>query len=243
MEKLRVASSGNVGIGTTNPLSKLAVQGPFSVDQDGPYGGPLIVKRGSGDGATLATHNLRIDTWWGLGFGSTCGSSGCPSNANAKLVMDLRNGNFEIAGNAYKPGGGPWLASSDMRLKVVDGDYVKGLDAIAKLKPVRFHYKKDNSRGLPSDVEYIGFVAQDVMKVFPESVTKGGDGYYDFDMHPINVSLVNAVQELQAEIDALRKEHKAEMDLLRREVTNPTAAAPSETTSGSGLSALGSLLA
>lgn len=43
------------------------------------------------------------------------------------------------AGLAYKPGGGSWAASSDARLKNIDGAYERGLDAIVRLNTVRFH--------------------------------------------------------------------------------------------------------
>jgi len=54
--------------------------------------------------------------------------------------------------------------------------------------------------------EYIGFIAQEVQEVFPEAMNEGLDGYLDFNMHPVNVALVNAVKELKAENDALRQE-------------------------------------
>ena len=49
-------------------------------------------------------------------------------------------------------------------------------------------------------------VAQEVQELFPEAVNEGPDGYLDFNMHPVNVALVNAVKELKAENDALRQE-------------------------------------
>ncbi len=74
-------------------------------------------------------------------------------------------------------GGGSWSNSSDARLKDITGEYSKGLDAIKKLSPVTFYYKEDNPRGLSSDQEYVGFVAQEVQEVLPEAVSKGLDGY------------------------------------------------------------------
>ena len=42
----------------------------------------------------------------------------------------------------------------------------------------------------------LDFVAQEVREVFPEAVNEGNDGYLDFNIHPINVAMVNAVQTL-----------------------------------------------
>ena len=75
------------------------------------------------------------------------------------------------------------------------------------LQPVRFNYKAGNSRGLPSEVEQIGFVAQEVQKVFPEAVNEGEDGLLDFNMHPVNVAMINAIKELKNDNDQLKAEN------------------------------------
>jgi hypothetical protein len=90
-------------------------------------------------------------------------------------------------------------------MKDVKGVYSKGLEAISALRPVRFTYKAGNPRNLPSGQEQIGFVAQEVQKIFPEAVSEGADGYLDFNMHAVNVALVNAVRELKAENELLKE--------------------------------------
>ena len=67
-----------------------------------------------------------------------------------------------------------------------------------------FTYKKDNPMMLKSNEQQIGFVAQDVQLIFPEAVSENSSGYLDFNMHPVNVALVNAVKELKAENDQLK---------------------------------------
>lgn len=51
--------------------------------------------------------------------------------------------------NAQKAGGGPWIATSDARIKDVHGEYTRGLDAILKLRPVTYTYKGNDT---PSEV-------------------------------------------------------------------------------------------
>lgn len=121
---------------------------------------------------------------------------------------------LEVNGSAAKPGGGSWSVSSDERLKDITANYDRGLKAILELKPITFFYKHGNPRRLPTDEEYIGFVAQEVQKIFPEAVSEGQDGYLDFNMHPVNVAVVNAIKELKAENDNL----KAENDMLRQKI-------------------------
>ena len=134
--------------------------------------------------------------------------------------MSLSNaGNLTLHdGTASKPGGGSWAASSDARLKDVDGEYEQGLDALVRLNPVRFHYKKDNTRNEPSDRAFVGLIAQDVQGVFPEAVTERDDGYLDLDTTPINFAVINAIKELKAENDNLReivKRQGAEIEQLK----------------------------
>lgn len=125
------------------------------------------------------------------------------------LVLD-KLGSLTIARNAYKPGGGNWLATSDSRLKEITGPYRTGLEAITALDAVRFRYKPNNARGHDSGPTYVGFIAQEVQQAIPEAVREGADGYLDFDMHAVNVALVNAVKELKARNDGLTERLTAE---------------------------------
>jgi hypothetical protein len=113
---------------------------------------------------------------------------------------------LEVEGSAAKTDGASWSVLSDARLKTVNGPYDKGLEAIGSLKPIRFQYIKDNPYQMDAETEQIGFIAQEVQPIFPEAVTMLKDGYLSFNMHSINVALVNAVKELKDENDILREE-------------------------------------
>src|SRR5690606_16054184 len=93
---------------------------------------------------------------------------------------------FYISGNARNSNAsGNWAASSDMRLKNVNGPYEKGLKEILQLKTVRYHYKPENPDGADPAIEHVGYIAQDVLPVFPEAVPTRPDGYYSLDENPI----------------------------------------------------------
>jgi hypothetical protein len=137
---------------------------------------------------------------------------------------------IQVSGAAAKPGGGPWVDSSDIRIKTVIADYTTGLDAVANLHPVTFIYKGNDTREPPEDVkapapypnshhhqaaldqkQFHGLVAQEVETIFPEMVTKR-DGYIDgkpvtdlrdLDTGPLIFALINAVKELKARIETL----------------------------------------
>lgn len=128
-------------------------------------------------------------------------SDAAPSGA---LTL-LKTGDLTIAGQAYKPGGGSWEASSDLRLKAVLGEYDIGLAEIAALKPVRYHYAIGNARGHDPAPEYVGFIAQQVQEVLPEAVSQAADGYLNLDMHAIHVAMVNAIRTLR-ELNRIQQE-------------------------------------
>jgi hypothetical protein len=109
---------------------------------------------------------------------------------------------LNVYGSAGKSvGGTSWSTISDARLKTVDGVFTRGLETILQLRPVQFRYKDIPEMGLSGASAEIGFIAQEVQAVFPECVTQREDGYLDFNIHPLNVAMVNAIQQLQAEKD------------------------------------------
>lgn len=157
------------------------------------------------------------DTLFVIGNGT---SDATADRSNAMTVW--KNGNvgigtaspgykLHVVGTAGLSTGSSWTNASDIRLKDIKGEYSKGLKELSQLRPVNFRYKVDNPRGLPSDEDYIGFVAQEVKEVFPEAVSEAEDGYLDFNIHAVNVAVVNAIkeqqqliEELQAEVEALK---------------------------------------
>ena len=123
---------------------------------------------------------------------------------------------LDVVGTAGLSTGTAWTNTSDIRLKNILGDYERGLADIMKLHSVRFHYKKGNPAELPSDQPMIGFIAQEVQPVFPEAIHTRDDGYLDFNIHSINVAMINAARELKERNDkasaaneALRAENAA----------------------------------
>jgi hypothetical protein len=142
-------------------------------------------------------------TYFSWGFGASHNYFAKPVGIKTNTMADYE---LVVNGEAAKTGGGDWSNPSDIRLKDVLGNYTRGLNDIIRLQPVRFKYKVDNPRKLPSDLEQIGFIAQEVQDVFPEAVNQCSDGYFDFNMHSVNVALVNSVKELKAENDRLKSE-------------------------------------
>jgi hypothetical protein len=114
---------------------------------------------------------------------------------------------LSVNGDANKSvGGGSWQVFSDERLKTMKGQFSSGLNALMKLQPIRYEYKKDNALGLQSGGEQIGFGAQALQKVIPEAVTRSSTGYLQVNNDPILWTMLNAIKEQQKEIEGLKAE-------------------------------------
>jgi hypothetical protein len=122
--------------------------------------------------------------------------------------------NVAVSSNGFKPGGGVWADSSDVRIKTVLGDYDQGLDAVLALQPVRYRLigNWEPHRGVARDAEFVGLVAQDAEAAMPEMVRKTsaivGDRFVDdlriLDASSLTYALVNSVKELATRVAALQ---------------------------------------
>jgi hypothetical protein len=207
---LMITKEGRIGMGNTGPQARLHVTGTGFPDSF------IYIQSNTGqdagirlyEGNTVKWHLFNNSAVAGLQIYNNSGNTAIfakQSNSFVGLGTTSPTQKLHVVGNAYKTEGGTsWAASSDLRLKNLLGGYEKGLDEIAALEPVWFVYQEGNPRELSAGVEQAGFVAQEVRKIFPEAVTEAEDGYLDFNMHHINVALVNAVKELKAENDLLR---------------------------------------
>jgi len=97
---------------------------------------------------------------------------------------------------------GVWAVFSDERLKDITGNYSTGLDALMKLQPIRYHYKRDNALSLPYKPAHIGFSAQALQTVIPEAVSMTSAGYLEVDSGPVYWTMLNAIKELKQQKDS-----------------------------------------
>jgi len=151
-----------------------------------------------------------------LGFHVVSGSvySGIAPAANSYHLRDTTNNTWEF----YVTGAGQINATStsinalsDERLKENIVDLETGLDEVMALKPRRFDWKDKEEKNVA------GFVAQEVETVLPDLI---GDFMHDdlqdaksVKMGNMIPTLVKAIQEQQAQIEALQ----SEINLLKGE--------------------------
>jgi hypothetical protein len=164
-------------------------------------GGTAIFGRSTQNSTAAMGVYGQADHGWGGWFYGTTG--GVYSEGQLKA-----EGNITTTSNAYKPGGGSWLATSDARVKKDVVDFQLGLSDLENVRPVRYKY---NGLGetIAGDKEYVGVIAQDIEKVLPFMVSSqkkklhAGDkdttDIKEVDPSAFTYMLVNAVKQLSEE--------------------------------------------
>jgi hypothetical protein len=112
-ERMRIDSSGNVGIGTSSPSAKLNVNGDIWVDAAGATrlkithtGGGLIQLDNPTEAirfATLSTERMRIDSSGNVGIGTTSPdifSNGFERNLGIRIIGDGTTSSINVSGGA-----------------------------------------------------------------------------------------------------------------------------------------------
>ena len=189
-------------------------------------GGYLAFYRG-GPGVT---ESMRIDSSGNLLVGQTSKSQttvGFYAAASGEVSGCLAaSTNAATQWNTYSTGAGAYrfyvgmggtifatsiviTAISDQRLKENIRDIDTGLSAIMALKPRRFDWKEGKGQDKKNAA---GFIAQEFETIFPECVSTslaGADGieYKNINHETLIPTLVKAIQELKAELDAYKATH------------------------------------
>ena len=227
-ERMRITSAGNVGIGTASPEHKLDVRSPS---------GNNIIRSNvtitsDGQQAILATSAIWSGAERGVSFSiykhsaitnpaSYVSFFGGGSAFRYMFIDD--SGVLRLSESSSDIGtyGGTVVGTqtSDIRLKNVKDEFIYGLKEILQINPIAFTFKKDENQ-----VKKIGFAAQEIINIIPESVYDTGnciDGYEDTDDPMLKIAksndtilamdysviipvLVKAIQEQQVQIDKLK---------------------------------------
>ena len=199
---IAIGTNGNVGIGTASPGVKLEVagdariSGQLNVNHFAFANVTMALQARSSDDIPFAVYDTDGNGFFYLQIGPNAGAAG-------HLLS--------MYGDAKKSSGGTsWGTISDRRLKQDVRAYEPGLNEVLQLRPVRFCYLNDPKRGLTSNHEEVGFIAQEVREVIPDAVTEDKDGYLSLKADPIHWAAINAIQGLNQKLEqdtgALRSE-------------------------------------
>jgi hypothetical protein len=136
---------------------------------------------------------------------------------NQTHEFDNYNGSVYLAifntAASYNPAGA-WQAYSDRSIKDNIEPYTRGLEAILNLAPITYTYKAGTKFAMPegeAEPTRIGLIAQDVESHIPEIVGRATVKFNNEERTigtltttHIIFSLINAVKELNSEIEALK---------------------------------------
>jgi Chaperone of endosialidase/Domain of unknown function (DUF5011) len=227
---------GKMGIGTTSPATQLSVVAPNSTDAASFYNtGNTQVRLGFSDSflwklgrnadgrfsliaSTNGNDNERLSissagnvgigtstpysrlTVWGSDSASSTLSFNVVNNASTTVFAVFNGGNAQLSGTLTQ--------SSDARLKtnIQSLDASTSLATINSLTPVAYDWLDPNKGG----VRQYGFIAQQVLQVFPNLVSTTSataltpDGTLGLNYIGLIAPLVEAVQQLSSELSSLQ---------------------------------------
>ena len=215
-ERMRITSAGNVGIGTTSPtLGKLQV-----VNNSQSISALTICNEANGgDGFVFqkwqyveSTSNFRLDLKQRVTSGVVQYAFDMVNNGTgytSVLVLDRGKVGIGDTTPSYKldvtgtiRATGDVIAYSDVRIKENIKTIDNSLEKVSKLRGVEFNKIGDNKKS-------IGVIAQEIEKVIPEVVKEDDKGMKSVAYGNISGLLIEAIKELKAEIEELKK-HKCD---------------------------------
>jgi hypothetical protein len=206
---------GNTGIATVAPICQLDVRGTTKImatpgAQTGEFwsgtanvDGFEVITYPEGDVVTVGIQ--RAGVFPPLHLSKPAGA------ADGDLLTSLIVGGNLVGSISVTGAGVSYNTTSDERLKENIRPSTRGLDDVMKIQVSDYNYKASPERA------ETGFIAQQLNTVFPNAVTPGGEdpakNPWTVDYARVTPLLVKAVQEQQAEIEAL----KAKITALEQE--------------------------
>lgn len=150
-------------------------------------------------GTKVFSFNCKGDEWIGkCGVGYVCTNKF--GVAGQKSASYLNGGTFCNNDISKYPSGGDCidLKTSDIRLKDNITENNDGLAKILELKPYKYTFKSDKKK-----VPQVGVIAQDLQKVFPNSVKMSDDGYLHIRWDEMFYAMINAIKTLDKKVEKI----------------------------------------
>ena len=200
-ERMRITSSGNVGIGTSSPNNKLDVSGNTVLNGTVSFGTAAAAANSFTFYQNYSVGQPGTD-WYSSTGAVIFGFNG---NTKALFLGNLTGGATTLSTDAS---GNIIRTPSDINLKTNIEDLQYGLETIMQLRPIIHNWKESIDTEEKSinmgEGKSIGFIAQEVELLVPEIVC--GDEYKSIDYPKMVAILTKAIQEQQIQIQNLQEQ-------------------------------------
>jgi hypothetical protein len=208
-ERMRIDSSGSVGIGTATPAGK------FNVASGRSFFGANSETYSIAVGYTQARCNSGQTYYIGatdsatpnLVFSNAAGTERMRIADNGEVIVGITDqGAYNLQCNGTGVwGAGAYVNGSDARLKDDITTLNDGLNVVSQLRPVTFKYKPDYSKD--QNVQ-TGFIAQELQtalegKDYLDGIVQAGPNHLNVAYQSLIPILVKAIQELTARVAEL----------------------------------------
>ena len=194
---------GNVGIGTTEPLTKLDVMtsAAHRIQFGAALGGVTNDYIGGlyWESDKLVLQSFQVGVAWQNVLIAPSGGNVGIGTTGPGAQLDLSTD------SARKLTTNTWTTGSDIRIKTNVQNIDNALETIRQIRPVQFHYNSDFLANHPEvkDIAYYNFIAQEYQQVFPDSVTET-DGLLYLNSSNMIPYAIAAIQEQQKQIEELK---------------------------------------
>ena len=123
-------------------------------------------------------------------------------SANLGATLDIFAGrNLSVGVQAYKPGGGPFIDSSDARLKQHIAPLAGALATLCALRGVMYEWREPAQHGNRTGPQ-MGLIAQEVEPVLPQWVGEW-NGYKTLEISGFEALVIEALKDLTQRVEAL----------------------------------------
>jgi hypothetical protein len=195
-ERMRITSAGNVGIGTTSPVSDVRL----TTRATSSSGYNLFIEQDNGlDGFVLAStsaHGALTFSRRDTSGTNTNERMRCTAGGNLLLGTTTDNGERLYVSGSIRATGSI-TANSDVRLKKNIERIENALQKVSEISGYTYNTIYDEDR-------HAGVIAQEIDKVLPEIVNKGNDGLMGVEYGNISALLIEAIKDLKKDNESLR---------------------------------------